>query len=222
MDALGAHGAASKAPDMVREANHRIANHLTLLASMVQLQIESLKGGPELLDRRSAADQLRAVAARVVAIGNLHRRLAGSSMDLIDLAAFLPETCAELVGSLGLDDRVQVKEEIATDCILTPEETSVVSLVLSEIIINALKYAHPTGLPVLIRIACAHSTSGIAVEISDDGIGLPENFDEGKHSGVGFKLMRGLLQKINAELDYESCPLGLTFRFTIPRSTPSH
>lgn len=216
------HGAASKVPDSVREANHRIANHLTLLASMVQLQIEGLKGGPEVLDRQRAADQLRAVAARIVAIGNLHRRLAGSSMELIDLAAFLPETCADLLGSLGLDDRVRVEEEIAADCILTPEETSVISLVMGEIIVNALKYAHPTGLPVLIRIACRHSGSGIEVEISDDGVGLPENFDEGKHSGVGFKLLRSLLQKIDAELDYESCPLGLTFRFTIPRPTPSN
>jgi len=204
------------ATELVREANHRVANHLTLLTATIQLQLDALKKGPEQVSRQAACDHLRAAIARIVAIGNLHRRLSGFAGSSIDLGQFLSETRSELLASLSAVDRTRVEERISKGCAVTAEQASIVCLVVGEVIVNALKYAHPPDVPVLIRLACRRLKRGVVVEIGDDGSGLPDGFDEERDGGVGFRLMRSLLHKIGAELDYESSPSGLKFKFTVP------
>ena len=216
MDAATSADEHRSAQELVREANHRIANHLTLLTAMIQLQIDGLKTGPELLTRRQASDHLRAAVARIVSIGNLHRRLSALPEESIDLAEFLSGSRTELLTSLAVGNRIHVEERLSSGCAVTAEQASIVSLVIGEIIVNALKYAHPTGGPVFLRLSCARARRNIVVEIADDGVGLPEGFDEKRDGGVGFKLMRNLLRKIGARLTYKSSPQGLAFRITVP------
>jgi len=209
------------AEELVREANHRIANHLTLLSSMIQLQIDALKAGSGMMSREAAADQLRAAIARIVAIASLHRRLTGAADDLIELGEFLSGTRAELLLSLAVGDRLRIEEAIAPGCAVTSEQASTLSLVLGEIVVNALKYAKPAGEAVVVRLSCMRGTDAVVVEIGDDGVGLPEGFDEARHGGVGFRLMRSLVQKIGARLDYRSGPQGLGFRIAVPAAPTS-
>lgn len=207
-----------EAPDLVREANHRISNHLTLLTAMIQLQIDRLKRGPDQISREDAVGLLRKTAARVVAIGNLHRHFALSSDALIELGPFLSDTRAELLASLSMEDQIRVTENLSPHCRVTGEEASVLSLVMNEVIINALKYAHPDGLPVAVALSCEMAPDGILVEFADDGVGLPDGFDEAVDGGVGFKLIRSLLAKIGAVLDLQSSRLGLCFRILVPKA----
>ncbi len=202
--------------ELVRESNHRIANQLTLLVGMIQLRIDGLKRGPDQLSREEAMELLRNAASRIVAIGHLHRHLALSGHMQIELGPFLSSTRAELLASLSAEDRVRVSENLLPDCRVTGEQASVLALVMNEIIINALKYAHPDGLPVAIALSCEAVEGGIVVKIADDGIGLPDGFDERRHGGVGFKLIRSLIGKIGAALDLQSGPLGLCFRIIVP------
>jgi two-component sensor histidine kinase len=92
-------------------------------------------------------------------------------------------------------------------------------LILCEIFINAMKYAHPTGVPLIMVVDCMPAADGrLVLTISDDGVGLPEGFDTGKGGGMGFKVMRSLAAEIGAELQMQSTPLGLTFRLSLPAS----
>jgi two-component sensor histidine kinase len=85
---------------------------------------------------------------------------------------------------------------------------------------NAVKHAHPTGIPVQITLVCDRNSQGnLAIEISDDGVGLPENFDVEKAGGVGFRLIRSLADRLRANLTVESDSLGLTFRLVF---SPTH
>ncbi len=82
---------------------------------------------------------------------------------------------------------------------------------------NAVKHAHPTGVPVQITLACHRDSRGcLRIELGDDGVGLPEGFDAGKAEGVGFRLIRSLADKLDAALSIESDSLGLTFYLTLP------
>jgi two-component sensor histidine kinase len=208
------------AQDLVREANHRIANQLALLTGMIQIQIDGLKRGPDLLSRQHVSDLLRNAAGRIVAIGHLHRRLASTSNEQLDLGPFLASSCLELRASLTSDDRVRVTENLSADCHVTAEQASVLCLVMNEVLVNALKYAHPDGSPIAMCLSCGPDGGQIIVEIADDGVGLPEGFDEERDGGVGFKLIRNLLLKIGAALDLLSSPQGLSFRITLPPAIP--
>ena len=82
---------------------------------------------------------------------------------------------------------------------------------------NAIKYAHPSGIPVRIEIACSRKADGgLLLTISDDGVGLPEGFDAEQDGGMGFKMIRTLAGSLKAGLEIQSTSLGLSLCLDVP------
>jgi two-component sensor histidine kinase len=93
-------------------------------------------------------------------------------------------------------------------------------LILSEIFINAVKYAHPTGVPLIILVDCEPSPDGkLLLTVSDDGVGLPEGFMPERDGGMGFKVMYRLAQEMGCDLRILSTHLGLSFRLILAAGT---
>jgi two-component sensor histidine kinase len=204
--------------DLAKEANHRISNHLTLIASMVQVQASSVSRGPEMLSRLEVRSLLRETAGKISSVAHLHRKLAEQEQsDRIEIGGYLIESCAILVSSLALKERVGFVQQIESNCYVSPQQAQAIGLIVSEVMMNAVKHAHPTGIPVQMRLACRHlGKAGLEIEIEDDGIGLPEDFDCKSGGGVGFTLIRSLASTLNAVLTVESDSLGTSFRMTVP------
>jgi two-component sensor histidine kinase len=204
--------------ELVREANHRIANHLSMIVGMVQIQASALAKGPDILPRATVHDILQDMAGKILSVSHLHRKLADTPhIDEIDVAVYLVESCSAMMTSLSLSSRAGIAYHLGEKCLISPEKAQTITLIANEIVMNAVKYAHPTDLPTQISIGCGRDARGdMYIEISDDGVGLPENFEEKKDGGVGFRLIRGLTQQIGAKLRVESSSLGLTFRITLP------
>lgn len=212
------------AQELLRESNHRIANQLFLLVAMIHSQAVAVKKGPALLARDDASSMLAEMAARVIALAHLHRRLVDvPQAHEIDLPNLLIESCTELSKALALGERLRFRHALDSKCPVSAEQASVLSLLVGEIVMNAVKYAHPTGIPVEVTVACSVTRDGRScVEISDDGVGLPEGFDERHNGGVGFKIIRSLAEKVGAELTTHSDDLGLSFSILLPsRETPA-
>jgi two-component sensor histidine kinase len=205
------------ASELLRESNHRICNHLGLVAAMLRVQISGIDHGPERLSREEVKEMLRATAGMLVSVSRLHHRLSEQPhSDKIFLSDYIVEVCGSLVSVLGLSRRVFFVHKWESDCRLSPGQAQYIGLLMNEIMVNALKHAHPTGLPVRLEIRCELRDDGrVAIVIGDDGVGLP---DEKMLSaeGVGFGLIRTLTKSLNAELRIESDSLGLTFVVTLP------
>jgi two-component sensor histidine kinase len=207
------------APDLVAEANHRIANSLTLLVSMVRMQSVSVKKGRETLTRAEVRLLLDGVAARINTISQLHRILAYSGAGgAVSLRPHLREVTDALVAALSSpEQRVRVVHT-GSDCIVLMRQVQPIILILAEIFINAMKYAHPTGVPLVMTVDCAPCQNGhLVLTTSDDGVGLPEGFDAAG-GGLGFKVMRSLAVEIGADLQIQSTLLGLSSRLSLPAS----
>ena len=204
--------------NLLREANHRISNHLSVLLSMIKMQASAAARGPETLKREDVVAMLNETAGKVVSVGHLHRRLAAvPDADTIDLSGFLIESCTHLTDILDLAGRVRPVQRLDVDCRVTPEQAQQIGLLVNEVIMNAVKHAHPTGLPVAISIGCHNGPDGrVLLTIADDGVGLPEDYDLRKPSGVGFRLIRSLADGLKADLAIESDSLGLAFRLKLP------
>ncbi|MGN6514269.1 MAG: sensor histidine kinase [Rhizomicrobium sp.] len=204
--------------DLVREANHRIANHLSMIVGMVQIQASALTKGPDVVPRATVHEILQDMASKILSVSLLHRKLAASpQLREIDIAAYLVESCSAMVMSLSLSQRAGVIYRLGEKCMVSTEVAQTLALIVNEIVMNAVKYAHPTDLPTLISIGCGRDRYGrMYIEVADDGVGLPENFNEKRDGGVGLKLIRGLTKQIGAALKVESSSLGLSFRVTLP------
>ena len=199
-----------------READHRIANNLGLITSLLRMRAHAITQRAGKIDRAEVGTLLEDMAARIEAVARLHRMLSHPyHHTAIDLGGYLRELCGSLTGSIGLER--QVIFDHATDaCSVTPDQVLTLGLLVSELVTNSVKHAHPTGLPVTIRLRCRQSDDGIVLEFSDDGIGLPENFDPAMDGGLGFRIVRSLAAQLHASIDFTSTPLGTGIRLEIP------
>jgi two-component sensor histidine kinase len=216
---LAAHRSAMPAPfDISREANHRISNQLAVIASMVQMQASALAQGPEMLSRIEVRGMLREAAGKIASIAHLHRKLAQqANVDSIEVGEFLIECCAILAKTLAPKGRVGFVQRLDRGCYVSSQQAQSVGLIVNEVVTNSMKHAHPTGIPVEIRIACRRiADHRIEIEIMDDGVGMPEGFDYKTSSGIGFRMIRSLAESIHAETFLESDSLGASFRLVIP------
>ena len=204
--------------DPVAEVNHRAANSLTLLGSLIRMQARAAGRADKPLTNPEVRLMLEGIAARVNTLGQLHRALAHLPANgAIAINGHVREIGDNLVSAFSCEQQPVSIHYAGADCLVLARHVQSITLILCEILTNAMKYAHPTGVPVKISLLCETSPKGtLEVTVSDDGIGLPEGFDATKDGGLGFQIIRGLTTELGATLDVFSDNLGSTFRLSVP------
>jgi two-component sensor histidine kinase len=159
------------------------------------------------------------IAARIATIGQLHRMLASMPGEgTIVLNAHLREVCTNLITAFSSEQQPVHIEHRGVDCLVLTRHVQPVTLIVCEILTNAMKYAHPANVPVRMTVQCESRSDGmLTISVADDGIGLPEGFDAKKDGGIGFQIIRALSQEMEATLDIRSDNLGVTFELTVPQ-----
>jgi two-component sensor histidine kinase len=162
------------------------------------------------------------ISARIEVTAKLHKSLAlavnGKGVNLGD---FLQEI-SEMIGTLGPEGKMELTVDNSCDGYIDPRHALHAGLITAELLTNASKYAHPTGLAVKVNIRCETKNDGsFVVEVNDDGVGFPESFDPSTDGGLGFQLMRALANGLNAELQFEHDSLGVCARLVRPKHLAS-
>ena len=205
------------------EADHRIANNLGLIVGLLRLRARAVNERSGKMDRGEVRILLEDVAARVETVAKLHRMLSQSYRNaMVDLGGYLRDLSASLTGALSPTARVHVSHYTDEACTMAPDQVLTVGMLMSELITNSVKYAHPTGVPVRIDITCRQNVAGnLTVAIADDGIGLPENFDPMTDGGLGFRVVRSLAAQLSAKIRFDSSGLGtrVTLEMPAPKTT---
>jgi two-component sensor histidine kinase len=204
--------------DLVAEANHRIANSLTLLVSMVRMQANATYKRAQPVSHAEARLMLEGIAARISTIGHLHRLLSHAPQDgAARLMPHLREVSNSMVAALSSPAQPVTVTLAGNDCTVLTRQVQPLILILCEIFINAMKYAHPTGVPLAMHVDCNPAMDGrLVLTIRDDGIGLPDGFNPLTDGGLGFRVIRSLAAEVGATLEITSDGLGLSFRLSMP------
>lgn len=204
--------------DLIAEANHRIANSLTVLVSMVRMQSASVKKSAYSYSNAEVRHLLDGIAARINTISQLHRIVSQAGTDwVISLKPHLHDVTDALVAALSSPEQAVKVVYTGGDCMVRMRQVQPIVLMLCEIFINAMKYAHPSGVPLIMLVDSSISGDGrLVLTICDDGVGLPEGFDPAHSGGMGFKVMRRLAAEVGADLQIRSTHLGLSFRLSLP------
>ncbi len=199
-----------------REAHLRIADNLGWLAGLVRVQAAGHRGD---LNQANARLMLRGVGTRLEDLGRFHRALSqGSAEGKANLADHLASICDVVEQSCTLERPVDLSCD-AHPVELDLERANLIGLFVSELVTNALKFAHPAAAPGRIEVRCR--TAGrraVTISVADDGVGLPESFDPAIDGGFGFAVVRSLAERLGAALEFQSGGLGLTVRLTVPIS----
>jgi two-component sensor histidine kinase len=201
------------------EANHRIANNLTILAGLIRSEIGTLPTDA-LIDRLYISHALEQISVRIDAVGRLHRLLTSAAYgENVELGVYLREiadaaTCS-LVNTRSLEIRFMLENRI----ILPAKRASQIGLLVGEALTNSIKHARPSGEPGTVWITCSRqSADRVIVEIMDDGMGLAADVNpiSAKGSGLGMRLMRGLARDLQGELVFVNDDPGHIVRLTVP------
>lgn len=205
-------------PGPAAESNHRIANNLSMVAGLVRLQASSIGSQSRSFDSEEVRTILAEFGGRVDAVARLHRRLAANpTEEAIELGEYLRDISTAVVAALSCSGDVRLEFTCDRSCVLSPERALSIGLIVVELVTNAVKYAHPTSVPGEIDVVCAQGSDGtITVEVSDDGVGLPEGLDPMRADTLGLRLVRSLAAQLGARIRFAHDPLGLSCVLQMP------
>ena len=182
---------------LLREVHHRVKNNLQLISSIMNLQMRRAYS-PE------AKTMLKGLQDRVMSLATIHRELYQTS-GLTDVRAdeLLSDIVRQIVNlSSGPGRRFNVTTEFA-DLRITPDQAVPLSLLMTEALTNALKYAgsmdgSPATLKVSLRRLAGEQTE-LAVVNSLGPEADAEHDMRDKSTGLGSQLMAAFSQQISAQ-----------------------
>jgi two-component sensor histidine kinase len=194
------------------EAEHRIANSLQMISSLVRKKARA----DHLVDPQKF---LLEIAAQIETVGKLHRLLAASTRGTVQLAEYLQEVGQHLTDGLACG-AMSFSIECPNDRSMPARTALPLALVTIELVSNSLKYAHPAGLPVKIRLSCTpNAKGGLTIVYTDDGVGFPEGFNVAEARHMGMRLISTLCKGLGANPKWESDALGIRFAMTLPKDS---
>jgi two-component sensor histidine kinase len=194
---------------MVHDANHRIGSSLSLVAAVLRLQANSAT--PD------ARWELETAAARVVALGELHRDLARSgAVSYVQISDYLTTLGRGLERATGTPDRPLAITVEADVCELPGAKASRAGLVASELMMNAIEHGCAADGSCAVTVRFSVEAGIAALAVSNWGRGLPEDFDLTKAPGPGMTLIRSLIGHLGGELAVERLELGTRFTVRFP------
>lgn len=195
---------------LLHEVNHRVANSLSLAASLVRMQA-SLITDPE------ALAALQETHGRIQAIGKVHRHLyAKNQVGIVDIDDYLKSLLDDLHSSMRDDARPHTIA-LSIDAVQLPTDKVVpLGLVVSELVTNAFKYAYPEGRAGEIRVQVSRrDDTMVELLVEDDGAGY-DPLQPAKGTGLGTKILNAMATNMGGALVYEKVAVGTRARMTFP------
>ncbi len=195
---------------LLKEVHHRIKNNLQVVSSLLNMQLHSTEDA-------EAREILRESKSRIRSMALIHERLYKSD-DQASIAAgnFIKVIADELFMTYEVGSTVRLETKIE-DVALDISTAIPCGLVINELLSNALKYAFPADRKGTISLSLEVTGNGLLnLRISDDGVGLPEDFDFEQSTTLGMTLVRILaIDQLDATLDIDG-KNGTTFDLTFP------
>lgn len=195
---------------LLREMNHRVKNSLQLVSSLVGLQLGNVTDP-------AARTGLANAQARVAAVAKVHERLyVGARLDRVDVAPYIQELCRDLSQTLGLEERGGAITVAVVDSDLPPDRVIPLGLITCELVTNAAKHGGE-GSVGAIAVTLIRDGEDLQLSVSDEGPGVPADFEAAAHSGLGMKVIRALANQLGGKLEIERLPVGSRFsvRFAV-------
>ncbi|EMI72442.1 PAS domain S-box protein [Leptospira noguchii str. Cascata] len=177
---------------MLKEIHHRVKNNLQVVASLLSLQSEHY--GNERISRI-----LKECERRIQSMALIHKELYQSeNITKIDFYDYLDTLLVSLLHSFGKEKKVEFK--ISSKPNFVSIETAIpLGLIVNELATNSLKYAFSNGKDGLISVHLRLDVLESVLEVEDNGIGMPEEFDLDKSESLGLKLVEILARQLRGK-----------------------
>jgi two-component sensor histidine kinase len=195
-----------RAEALLAEMNHRVANSLALVTSLLRLQASSAQ-------HEETRHMLQETQNRIAAIAGMHRSLySNDKISSVDMKPYITTLAADLLETAG-GPQSRLTISVDLDEIELPADKAVtVGMIVTELATNALKYAYPEGEAGDIRVIFKHLDEGAArLAVEDDGVGMDagsENRPTNHKGGLGTRIVRSMAASVGEGITYPPTPVG--------------
>lgn len=188
---------------LLREVNHRVANSLQLVASLVHMQANALQDA-------NARAALADTQTRLNAVMQIHRRLYTSDdVQFVDMDEYLKGLVDDLEQSMtassqGCSIRLAAEAvRIATDKAVS------LGVVVAELVTNALKYAYEPGQGGEVRIQLRREGERrLLLVVEDDGRGFGSS-PTTQGTGLGQKVVAAMARSLETRIEFDPAHRGV-------------
>lgn len=208
--------ARDRAQVLLSEVNHRVANSLALVSSLVSLQGKAVKD-------QVAKTALAETQDRIFAVSLVHKRLySANDVRVVTLDEYLTGLLEHLKSSLRSEGQ-GVTLTYALEPVQLPTDASVnLGVVVTEWVTNAFKYAYPDGAGEIRVKLRALPEEMVELLVEDDGVGKAEGVPA-QGTGLGTRIVTAMAASLSATIEYLRRQPGTTARllFSARARTPA-
>jgi len=194
---------------LLREIEHRVGNSLQIIASILILKARSVTS-------EETRQHLHDAYQRVMAVAAVQQHLhASETYDQIEIGPYLTRLCESLAASMISDGRPITLRVLVNGGRAESAKAVSLGLIVTELVINALKHAFPKDRPdrqVIVRYEIDGSDWKLTV--SDNGIGKSDIIGTPAKGGLGTTLVKALAQDLDARVDIGSSAAGVNVSLT--------
>jgi two-component sensor histidine kinase len=175
---------------LLQEVQHRVANSLQIIASVIlqnarRVHSEEIRG------------HLQDVHHRVMSVAVLQRQLAASRLGDVELRTYFDSLCKS-IGASMIRDHNQISLSVSADESEVHADVSVsLGLIVTELVINALKHAFPGRRRGKIVVGYESHGPNWALSVSDDGVGMSR---APAKAGLGTSIIEALAKQLTAHV----------------------
>lgn len=196
---------------LLHEVNHRVKNSLQLVTSLLALQ------SAQIADPAVKQSMLDA-RARVGVVASIHQRLYSTSEhDRVDFTAYLEEMARETLAAIGGQPNIDMNFIADSGPVVIVLDKAVpLALVVSELVTNAVKYAFTQETKGCIDIMLNSTPTALKITVRDNGVGLSQDFNIARSSGLGMRIVRSLMKQLRGEVTATRLDRGTEFSLDVP------
>jgi two-component sensor histidine kinase len=188
---------------LLQEVQHRVANSLQIIASVLMHSARRVQS-------EEARGYLRDAHHRVLSIAAVQRHLAASHLGNVALRPYVTQLC-ESLGASMIYDPARLSIEANVDDSVVDANTSVsLGLIITELVINALKHAFPTQKRGKVIIDYRGGGGKWTLSVTDNGIGMPTGANQAK-PGLGTGIVEALAKQLRGAIHMTDAAPGVAF-----------
>jgi two-component sensor histidine kinase len=177
---------------LLQELHHRVANSLQIIASVLMQSARKVQS-------EEARNHLNQAHHRVMSVAALQKQLAATRLGDVELRPYFIALCDSISASMIRDpDRLTLKV-MSDDSITTADTSTSLGLIVTELVINALKHAFPLEQSGVILVDYQSQGLSWTLSVKDDGVGMPANPQDAK-PGLGTSIVQALAKQLGAEI----------------------
>jgi two-component sensor histidine kinase len=197
---------------LMKEIHHRVKNNLQIISSLLNLQLTKIH------------DDMARVAieegiTRISSIALIHHYLYKDDSNSIEFGGFVKELIKQVSAVYHKERQQLMVNDTVPETLMDIDTALPLGLILNELVTNSYKYAFSERADCKISVALEQRATDYVLRYSDNGPGLPENYDVQTIRSLGMILIKSLSKQLGGGFSYykDENSFVIVFKDTIAR-----